>query len=62
MAASEVSNMGYTEPVTVENGISGIGKDAETSLYTELWKACAGPLVTVPRENELVFYSPQGHI
>lgn len=36
--------------------------DAETALYTELWKACAGPLVTVLRENELVFYFPQGHI
>lgn len=36
--------------------------DADTALYTELWKACAGPLVTVPRENELVYYFPQGHI
>lgn len=36
--------------------------DAETALYTELWRACAGPLVTVPREHELVFYFPQGHI
>ncbi|KAL8117515.1 hypothetical protein AgCh_015417 [Apium graveolens] len=36
--------------------------DAVTALYTELWKACAGPLVTVPRENELVYYFPQGHI
>lgn len=32
------------------------------ALYTELWRACAGPLVTVPREHELVFYFPQGHI
>lgn len=36
--------------------------DAETALYTELWRACAGPLVTVPREGELVYYFPQGHI
>lgn len=36
--------------------------DAETALYTELWHACAGPLVTVPREGERVFYFPQGHI
>ncbi|KAG9150864.1 hypothetical protein Leryth_002999 [Lithospermum erythrorhizon] len=36
--------------------------DAEMALYTELWRACAGPLVTVPREGELVFYFPQGHI
>lgn len=38
------------------------GSDAETALYTELWHACAGPLVTVPRERERVFYFPQGHI
>ncbi|XP_060172708.1 auxin response factor 2B [Lycium barbarum] len=36
--------------------------DAEKALYTELWRACAGPLVTVPREGGLVFYFPQGHI
>ncbi|XP_062207969.1 auxin response factor 4-like isoform X2 [Phragmites australis] len=31
-------------------------------LYPELWRACAGPLVTVPRVDDLVFYFPQGHI
>ncbi|KAF2300192.1 hypothetical protein GH714_010578 [Hevea brasiliensis] len=36
--------------------------DAETALYSALWHACAGPFVTVPREGELVFYFPQGHI
>ncbi|KAK4726679.1 hypothetical protein R3W88_031596 [Solanum pinnatisectum] len=42
---------------------AGAGKvDAEKALYTELWRACAGPLVTVPCEGELVFYFPQGHI
>jgi len=36
--------------------------DAEAALFRELWHACAGPLVTVPREGERVFYFPQGHI
>ena len=36
--------------------------DLDDALYTELWHACAGPLVTVPRKGELVFYFPQGHI
>ncbi|KAH9770226.1 auxin response factor 2 [Citrus sinensis] len=36
--------------------------DPEMALYTELWHACAGPLVTVPREGERVYYFPQGHI
>jgi len=31
-------------------------------LFDELWHACAGPLVTVPRVGDLVFYFPQGHI
>ncbi|XP_050378925.1 auxin response factor 2 [Argentina anserina] len=42
--------------------VPAAGRDAETALYTELWHACAGPLVTVPREGERVFYFPQGHI
>ncbi|KAL0429669.1 UNVERIFIED_CONTAM: Auxin response factor 2A [Sesamum radiatum] len=67
MDASEVVIKGYSETNGCdsgpEKGNSGAGKvDAETALYTELWKACAGPLVTVPREQELVFYFPQGHI
>ncbi|XP_057870401.1 auxin response factor 2B isoform X2 [Cryptomeria japonica] len=36
--------------------------DASDALYEELWHACAGPLVTVPRIGERVFYFPQGHI
>ncbi|KAF5957255.1 hypothetical protein HYC85_004480 [Camellia sinensis] len=55
-SASEAAPKGYST-------VSGAGKvDPETALYTELWRACAGPLVTVPREGERVFYFPQGHI
>lgn len=32
------------------------------ALYSELWHACAGPLVSVPREGERVYYFPQGHM
>lgn len=38
---------------------SGGSNDA---LYRELWHACAGPLVTLPREGERVYYFPQGHM
>lgn len=31
-------------------------------LYTELWKACAGPLVDIPCCGEKVYYFPQGHM
>nr|XP_009387025.1 PREDICTED: auxin response factor 23 isoform X2 [Musa acuminata subsp. malaccensis] len=46
-------------------GLSGgaaVRKDSEDALYTELWHACAGPLVTIPRMGEKVFYFPQGHV
>lgn len=45
----------------IGENLCGLG-DAEAALYMELWRACAGPLVTVPREQDLVFYFPQGHI
>jgi hypothetical protein len=35
---------------------------AADPLYPELWRACAGPLVDVPRPGDRVFYFPQGHI
>lgn len=38
----------------------GGGNDA--SLYRELWKACAGSLVDVPKDGERVYYFPQGHM
>jgi hypothetical protein len=31
-------------------------------MYTELWNLCAGPLVTVPKVGDKVYYFPQGHI
>ncbi|KAJ0804314.1 putative transcription factor ARF family [Helianthus annuus] len=66
MTSSEVDNMrgdvndavGDSRTVPAVSG----AVDADAALYKELWRACAGPLVTVPRENELVFYFPQGHI
>jgi hypothetical protein len=42
-------------------GGAGAGGAADV-LFTELWKACAGPLVNVPAVGERVFYLPQGHI
>ncbi|CAH8382835.1 unnamed protein product [Eruca vesicaria subsp. sativa] len=36
--------------------------EEEEAIYRELWQACAGPLVTVPRQGDRVFYFPQGHI
>ncbi|KAM0833636.1 hypothetical protein ACQ4PT_064142 [Festuca glaucescens] len=46
---------------TANGGGGGAGAAAD-ALFTELWKACAGPLVNVPAVGERVFYLPQGHI
>ncbi|KAL9662015.1 hypothetical protein QQ045_026843 [Rhodiola kirilowii] len=69
----ESFSSGYREPQdggggggpAIRNAVERIGDgraDVGDALYTELWHACAGPLVTVPRQGELVFYFPQGHI
>ncbi|XP_072970415.1 auxin response factor 7-like [Typha angustifolia] len=42
-------------------GVPGSGPSGD-ALYRELWHACAGPLVSVPRERERVYYFPQGHM
>ncbi|XP_062181876.1 auxin response factor 23-like [Phragmites australis] len=43
-------------------GGGGGGGRTEDGMYTELWNLCAGPLVTVPRVGDKVYYFPQGHI
>ncbi|KAK7399279.1 hypothetical protein VNO78_10459 [Psophocarpus tetragonolobus] len=53
---------GGGEVQNASSSSSSSARDAEAALYRELWHACAGPLVTVPREGERVFYFPQGHI
>ncbi|KAL3652814.1 Auxin response factor 9 [Castilleja foliolosa] len=44
------------------SGFSAQGNGAKDALYEELWKACAGPLVDVPKAGERVYYFPQGHM
>ncbi|XWS73737.1 hypothetical protein CRYUN_Cryun02cG0154300 [Craigia yunnanensis] len=33
-----------------------------SSIYMELWHACAGPLTSLPRKGNVVVYFPQGHL
>ncbi|KAL2345367.1 hypothetical protein Fmac_006652 [Flemingia macrophylla] len=44
-------------PVPTNNGV-----DSKDELYRELWRACAGTPVYVPRHGEKVYYFPQGHL
>ncbi|KAG2629298.1 hypothetical protein PVAP13_3KG436500 [Panicum virgatum] len=41
---------------------AGGGRGGKDALFVELWKACAGPLSSVPPLGEKVYYLPQGHI
>ncbi|KAH9620407.1 hypothetical protein KSS87_000019 [Heliosperma pusillum] len=40
---------------------SGGGMNVD-ALYGELWRACGGPLVEIPRLDQRVYYFPQGHM
>lgn len=33
-----------------------------SSIYLELWHACAGPLISLPKRGNVVVYFPQGHL
>ncbi|KAK8707440.1 hypothetical protein V6N13_058501 [Hibiscus sabdariffa] len=35
---------------------------SSSSIYLELWHACAGPLTSLPQKSNLVVYFPQGHL
>ncbi|KAK7376399.1 hypothetical protein VNO78_34684 [Psophocarpus tetragonolobus] len=52
--------MAFTASTNKSGGIHGGAINDD--LYKELWHACAGPLVTLPREGERVYYFPQGHM
>ena len=35
---------------------------SSSSVCLELWHACAGPLISLPKKGSLVVYFPQGHL
>ncbi|KAL6575836.1 ADP-ribosylation factor 4 [Orobanche hederae] len=40
-----------------------VSKSAQSSIYIELWHACAGPLTSLlPKKGNVVVYFPQGHL
>ncbi|CAN8244900.1 unnamed protein product [Cochlearia groenlandica] len=44
------------------SGKPGGSRESSDALCRELWHACAGPLVSLPREGERVYYFPEGHM
>ena len=46
-----------------ENPSSGSLASASASgVSSELWHACAGPLISLPKRGSVVVYFPQGHL
>ncbi|KAL6992475.1 Arf GTPase arf3, partial [Sarracenia purpurea var. burkii] len=35
---------------------------SSSSVCLELWHACAGPLISLPKKGSVVVYFPQGHL
>lgn len=40
-----------------ERSAAGVG-----TVCLDLWHACAGPLISLPRKGSVVVYLPQGHM
>lgn len=59
--ASGLEDMAAAMDAPNPGAAAGPGMPSD-ALYQELWHACAGPLVTVPRQGERVYYFPQGHM
>ncbi|KAG2308972.1 hypothetical protein Bca52824_028720, partial [Brassica carinata] len=38
------------------------GSSSSGGVCLELWHACAGPLISLPKRGSLVLYFPQGHL
>ncbi|MCO5569565.1 hypothetical protein L7F22_023280 [Adiantum nelumboides] len=47
---------------TLERCADATTLDTKELMYSELWHACAGPLVSLPCKGSLVVYFPQGHL
>ncbi|XP_078171907.1 auxin response factor 7-like [Carex rostrata] len=48
--------------MTSATGVALTSDDPHDRLYSELWHACAGPLVRLPVPGDRVYYFPQGHM
>lgn len=42
--------------------LSASGSASSSPVCLELWHACAGPLISLPKRGSVVVYFPQGHL
>ncbi|KAJ0729240.1 putative transcription factor ARF family [Helianthus annuus] len=62
--AESCNNEGDSSLSTSSNSSnsSSLKSPNSSSIYMELWHACAGPLTTLPNKGNGVVYFPQGHL
>nr|XP_043631392.1 auxin response factor 4-like [Erigeron canadensis] len=55
-------NEGDLSSLSTSSNCSLSSLSSSSSIYMELWHACAGPLTTLPNKGNVVVYFPQGHL
>uniref|UniRef100_A0A0D9WTU4 Auxin response factor n=1 Tax=Leersia perrieri TaxID=77586 RepID=A0A0D9WTU4_9ORYZ len=60
-ATATTSAMAAAAAAAPAVGNGGEGEKKAPAINSELWHACAGPLVSLPPAGSLVVYFPQGH-
>ncbi|CAN7137582.1 unnamed protein product [Brassica rapa subsp. narinosa] len=59
-ASGSLSTSNSSSSAFVANGSSS--SSSSSGVCLELWHACAGPLISLPKRGSLVLYFPQGHL
>eukprot|EP01018_Ginkgo_biloba_P038933 Gb_32404 [translate_table: standard] len=52
------THLNHPSAITDDDAITA----CQSSICSELWHACAGPLISLPPKGSLVVYFPQGHM
>ncbi|WCJ27108.1 Auxin response factor 3 [Euphorbia peplus] len=60
LLSSPSSSSASASVLSASNPSSCVG--GSSSVCLELWHACAGPLISLPKRGSLVVYFPQGHL
>lgn len=57
----ETPSSGSSSSTSIGN-VGAVGSGSVSSVCLELWHACAGPMISLPKKGSVVVYFPQGHL
>lgn len=60
--STSTSSCSSSRAAVASGSSSPCSVSAQSSIYVELWHACAGPLTSMPKKGNVVVYFPQGHM